>query len=468
MPRTTGLALLVITLYLALVIPAVPQVRADVTPVLSVFSEDRNSPDIVNPDMIPGDNFTIDILVSNLPPVSDRNTGGLEGFDISLSYNSSVLKADHIGFSAPICPALDGCLFDVPSNQTLTYAKTVDSPTGTARLAMIVLAQNLRAHPPASQAIPTILFRASFLVVGQGRSSILIQNNMSQLIGYTNSFCQPLASFTVENGSFDNRPPFYLSVNQSSIPIVAGSTGSVTVTVNATRPGGNVNATLLLSGIIPEYHTNYTFNPRTRILNSTSPTFVSTLSIITTAMSPLGTYPLEIVGAVPSADQHFSYRLPFNLTITNTLLAASLSTPQLTQSQQTIPSMVPSSSSTKPPVLVTFTFPNVPTAGSPVNFSSTIWCGTPPYTYTWNFGDGTTAIGSSATHTFTTPRVYAVTLTVSDSRGLTYSSQQIIDVGGKFAAASLDLVPLSAALALLLVFALIGILFLTRRRGRPN
>jgi PKD domain len=435
-------------------------------PVLSVFSEHYNSPDIVNPDLITGTNLTIDVLASNLPSVTDQNSGGLEGFDLSLSFNSSVLKADRISFAAPLCPASDGCIFDVPLNETLTYASSVSSPSGTARLAMIVLAQNLRAGPLTSQVIPTILFRASFLVVGQGRSPITIQSSVSQLIGYAEGFCQPLSGFTVENGSFDNRPPFFLSVSKSSITIVAGKTGSVTVAVNATRPGENVNATLLLSGIIPEYHTDYVFNPRTMLLSSSSSSFSSTLSIATTSSSQLGTHPLEIVGAVPFADQHFSYRLPFNLTITSTLSMAALTPNQVSPSLHTISVAPPSSPSTISPVLATFAFSNIPTVGAPVSFLATIWCGTAPYTYTWNFGDGTTSTGISTTHTFATSGPYPVTLTVTDTDGKSFTAQQTVDVGGSTPTSGLDSPTVLGGLLSILILLLMGVLVVRRRRRK--
>jgi hypothetical protein len=37
--------------------------------------------------------------------------------------------------------------------------------------------------------------------------------------------------------------------------------------------------------------------------------------------------------------------------------------------------------------------------------------------YSWSFGDGTTATGASVSHTYATPGVYAVTLTVTDAAG---------------------------------------------------
>jgi PKD repeat protein len=41
--------------------------------------------------------------------------------------------------------------------------------------------------------------------------------------------------------------------------------------------------------------------------------------------------------------------------------------------------------------------------------------GVPPFTYLWNFGDGTTSSAQNPTHTYTNPGTYGVTLTVTDS-----------------------------------------------------
>ena len=48
--------------------------------------------------------------------------------------------------------------------------------------------------------------------------------------------------------------------------------------------------------------------------------------------------------------------------------------------------------------------------------------------YTWNFGDGSTASTANPTHTFTTAGTYSVSLTVSDSGGLTNSATRQITV----------------------------------------
>src|SRR5207247_4540779 len=41
--------------------------------------------------------------------------------------------------------------------------------------------------------------------------------------------------------------------------------------------------------------------------------------------------------------------------------------------------------------------------------------GTPPYSYTWSYGDGSTGTGLQVTHTYDRDGTYQVTLTVADS-----------------------------------------------------
>ena len=48
--------------------------------------------------------------------------------------------------------------------------------------------------------------------------------------------------------------------------------------------------------------------------------------------------------------------------------------------------------------------------------------------YQWDFGDGTTASGPSATHTFASDGVFEVTLTVSDDKAATATSTQSLSV----------------------------------------
>lgn len=54
--------------------------------------------------------------------------------------------------------------------------------------------------------------------------------------------------------------------------------------------------------------------------------------------------------------------------------------------------------------------------------------GIPPYSYLWDFGDGSTGNGTAPTHTYSRPGPFRALLTVSDIRGVTATTQITIPV----------------------------------------
>ncbi len=66
--------------------------------------------------------------------------------------------------------------------------------------------------------------------------------------------------------------------------------------------------------------------------------------------------------------------------------------------------------------------------GEYVNFTSSVINGTSPYTYNWNFGDGTSSSEANPIHQFTSEGTYNVTLTVTDAEGRTTTYSRIITV----------------------------------------
>ena len=80
-----------------------------------------------------------------------------------------------------------------------------------------------------------------------------------------------------------------------------------------------------------------------------------------------------------------------------------------------------------PSLSASFTFaPSMPVVGEIVSFTGSASGGTAPYTYAWDFGDGSTASGSSVSHTYSASGSYPVILTVSDSAGHTaYNSSSV-------------------------------------------
>src|SRR2546426_934292 len=76
---------------------------------------------------------------------------------------------------------------------------------------------------------------------------------------------------------------------------------------------------------------------------------------------------------------------------------------------------------------VDFTFaPSSPVVGQIVTFTATTMDGTAPYTSSWNFGDGTTAAGSAATHGYAVAGTYTVQVTASDSAAHTATKSKSV------------------------------------------
>jgi len=79
-----------------------------------------------------------------------------------------------------------------------------------------------------------------------------------------------------------------------------------------------------------------------------------------------------------------------------------------------------------------------------VNFTGSATGGTPPYSYSWNFGDGTSSTAQNPSHTYSTIGNYIASLTVTDSGSANASATVSIAVGS-VTAASLDLAAVTGA-----------------------
>lgn len=64
-------------------------------------------------------------------------------------------------------------------------------------------------------------------------------------------------------------------------------------------------------------------------------------------------------------------------------------------------------------------------AGHGITFSSIVSYGSPPYTFNWEFGDGMSSTEADPTHTYLTTGLYHVTVSVTDSLGVTSVSQEL-------------------------------------------
>ena len=81
------------------------------------------------------------------------------------------------------------------------------------------------------------------------------------------------------------------------------------------------------------------------------------------------------------------------------------------------------------PLLDGFTYsPTGPQPGENINFTASARGGTPPYSYSWDFGNGASVTGASATHSYPKAGSYTVTLTVMDSTNHSNNTSQDLTI----------------------------------------
>ncbi|TMI14750.1 PKD domain-containing protein [Candidatus Bathyarchaeota archaeon] len=156
----------------------------------------------------------------------------------------------------------------------------------------------------------------------------------------------------------------------------------------------------------PPLSTSFTFQPANPVVN----TLVTFTAATTGGTSPYTTkwnFGDGTTGTGASITHVYSSAQSFSVTET----ATDTSSPsQNAVSSQTIAVSPP------PPPSISFTFlPATPIVNSPVTFTATTIGGTPPYSVTWNFGDGTSGTGTSVTHTFTSAQSFTVKETATDA-----------------------------------------------------
>ncbi len=166
--------------------------------------------------------------------------------------------------------------------------------------------------------------------------------------------------------------------------------------------------------------TSFTISPSNPIVN-TPVTFTSTTTGGTSPYTTTWNFGDGATGTGASVTQTYSSVQPFIVTETATDSSSSSQTVTVSQTVTIQPT----------PLSTSFTFlPATPIASSPVAFSAVTTGGTSPYTINWDFGDGTTGTGSTATHAYSTAGTFTVILTANDSGSprQTASSQLSITV----------------------------------------
>ena len=212
----------------------------------------------------------------------------------------------------------------------------------------------------------------------------------------------------------------------ATVTHIYSSPGSYTVTLTVTDTGSpqqtaSSRQTITVSAPIPP------------------PTL--TASFTYSPSSPLVGQSISFTGSASGGTSPYTYSWSFGdgsngtgASVTHAYSSAGIYTVTLTVKDSGSPQQTASSmksiavSSASSPLSASFTHsPSNPTILSPVTFSGSATGGTQPYTFSWDFGDGTTATGQSASHSYLLPGTYTVTLTVT-ANGQTATTSQTITV----------------------------------------
>ena len=115
-----------------------------------------------------------------------------------------------------------------------------------------------------------------------------------------------------------------------------------------------------------------------------------------------------------------------------------------------------------------------PSVGQSVTFTASAAGGVSPYTFAWDFGDGSaTVTGSSVNHTYHSSGTFNVTLTITDASGQTQTVKKTVTIGGGSGGggggsdlASFLTSPLGLGLIAAAAIIILGAILFLRRRGR--
>lgn len=194
--------------------------------------------------------------------------------------------------------------------------------------------------------------------------------------------------------------------------------GTFTVTLTVSDSASHTGAVTKSVVVTPPLAADFSFSP-------TKPVVGETISFSATASGGMSPYSYSWTfgdgSSGSGAKVGHGYSAKGTFTVTLTVSDSGTHTARATRSVAVTPALV-----------VSFTLtPTLPVAGETVSFTGSATGGTTPYSYGWNFGDGSTGAGATVSHAFASAGSYRVTFIASDSAGHSLGVTKSVDVTPK-------------------------------------
>jgi len=219
---------------------------------------------------------------------------------------------------------------------------------------------------------------------------------------------------SVKKGYISNSPAYD---HYALLRLIEDNWGLPTLTSN---DGSATPMTEFISSSTPSLSASFTYAPSTPLVN----TAVSFTGAAVGGVAPY-TYSWSFGDGGSATGQVATH--PYTTTgAYTTILTVTDSASGSTKSSQTI-SVV-----NIPALTASFTFiPTQPLSSQAIAFTGTAVGGVSPYSYNWNFGDGTSRTGQTTSHTYNTSGIFTVSLDVTDSLKTTAMASQSITVSSQ-------------------------------------
>ena len=269
-------------------------------------------------------------------------------------------------------------------------------------------------------------------------------------------------TFSVSVTATDSSSPSQIATSSKSITVLAAlAVPSITASPNPNDAGAPSSFSASIYGGVGAVSCNWTFGDGTSITGcSTTHAYSNpgTFMVVVTAQDSLGVAASKTVSEVIDAQPNASFTIvptspevnesvtltattaggtnPFTFSwnfgdstsasgniVSHTYSSAGSYTVTLTAKDANVQTVTSTQTLLVAPSPLTTIFVVASssglTVGQPASFTASVSGGTSPYTFNWNFGDGTTASGNPVNHSFNMPGTYTVTVTVADANAKT-------------------------------------------------